>query len=201
MTDPTGKTFDLSLLPPHLQLKLWALGLDADTDAVTIAYRPGQLVTQLKYNYGGALEASVARSQQSLTLTLDPSLSAQLVYKGFDFTAAGKVSQTSFGLSLSYGASPLPAPALLEPVFNNAWSAVGRTWGDRAALPDNPLQFLRIHSNDTKVIGEAAKALKGIAGAEPGKVQYGASLTYDYTARTATDPGGHKFMFIIGGSF
>ncbi|WP_419809310.1 hypothetical protein [Sphingomonas sp.] len=203
MTDPTGKVFDLALLPPHLQLKLWALGLDADTDAVSIAYQPGILVTQLKYNYGGALEASMAGPRQSLTLTLDPAMSGQLTYKGFDFNATAKATQTSFGLSLSYGAAPLPAPAMFEPVFNSAWAAAGRTWPDIASAPSNPMQFLRLHKNDAKAIGEAASAVGKIAGAEPGKAAFGMGLTFDYRNKDnpGTDPKGLSIMLRAGGTF
>ncbi len=200
---PTGLVYDLALLPPHLQLKLWTLGLDADTDAVAIKYQPGKIVTQLKYNYGGALEASVATSQQSLTLTLDPKLSGQLVYKGFDFTATTKASATSFGASLTFGAAPLPAPAMLEPVFNNAWSAIGRTWGDVGTAPSNPMQFLRIHKNDMSVIGEAVKAAQKVNGVDPTKASFGAGISFDY--RSAADPSaapkGMNVLLYVGGMF
>lgn len=200
---PTGLAYDLALLPPELQVKLWALGLHADTDAVAIKYKPGQIVTQLKYNYGGALEASVALPQQSLTLSLDPKLSGQLVYKGFDFTGTLKGTPTSFGASLTFGAAPLPAPAMLEPVFNNAWSAIGRTWGDVAMAPSNPMEFLRIHKNDMKVIGEAAKAVQKVNGVDPTKATFGAGITFDYrsNADTSGAPKGASVLIFVGGMF
>ena len=47
MGDDTNFDVKFSALPPELQMKLWVLGLDANTSKVCIAYRPGAFTTSL----------------------------------------------------------------------------------------------------------------------------------------------------------
>ncbi|WP_425230882.1 hypothetical protein [Sphingomonas sp.] len=180
MADPP-KVFDFTLLMPRIQLNLWTLALDAKTDAVAIAWKPGQFTTALKYNYGGAIQASMAVSGQSLSLSLDPALmqpTAQMVLKGYDFTAAASASPTALGLTIGYGAAPLPTPATLGPAINGAWSAAGRMWGDAGMIPRDPLGYLKLHSNDPKALAEAYQQTKKIAEVDPNKVQVGAGFSF-----------------------
>jgi hypothetical protein len=59
------------LLPPDLQVKLWVLGLDANTSKVNIAYSPGSFVTSLAYNYRGNAEACLGIQRFTTTIGVD----------------------------------------------------------------------------------------------------------------------------------
>jgi hypothetical protein len=163
MPDPKNDgsfNIDFKLLPPDLVVKLWTLGLDANTSKVNIAYQEGAFTTALSYNYGGSLSASVAYRPDAakLSLGVDPSngkLDLGLVYRGFNFSASENVQQSSTSLSLGYGAPLLPYPDVLADSFRAANASLQRMVGDSGSALQNPLSYYNLHSNDVTAIGKA----------------------------------------------
>ena len=194
--------FDINfaLLPPELQMRLWVLGLDADTGKVSIAYRPGSFVTSLEYNYGGNLQASFAVPRLfSANLGVNPSsgdLSAGLVYRGFNFGATASFTQRSGGATLSYGASLLPFPDDLSRTFNAAAGGLQSMTGDILAAPNNPLAWYRLHSNDVSAISQAVATGQAIQRSGVDRNNFGFGARINYSAATGfTIYGGALWRF------
>jgi len=181
--------FDINfkLLPPDLQMKLWVLGLDANTSKVSIAYRPGSFVTSLAYNYGGNVEASLSIRAFSTTLGVNPSsgnFDLGLVYRGFNFGTSANFTQKSAGLTLGYGAKLLPFPSELSSIFNSAAGGLQSMVGDISAAPNNPLAWYKLHSNDVDAISKAISTGQQIAKLGESPDRFGAGLRLNYNQQT-----------------
>jgi hypothetical protein len=194
--------FDISFkpLPPDLQMKLWVLGLDANTSKVTIAYKPGAFTTSLAYNYGGNIEASlVLRRNLSLTAGVNPTngnVDLSAVYQGFNFGTSANFTQKSAALSVSYGAKLLPFPSELSSVFDSAASGLQSMSKDISAAPNNPLAWYKLHSDDASAIGKAVSTGQSIAKWGQSSDTFGAGLRLNYTQQTGlTIYGGVQFKF------
>jgi hypothetical protein len=197
-----GDKFDIKFqpLPPDLQMKLWVLALDADTDKVAIAYRPGSFVTSLAYNYGGNLEASLSLNRGfSTKLGVDPSngdLDLGLVYRGFRFGAKASFKSKSGGVSFGYGQTLLPFPLELADTFNSAGFGLRSMMRDIDAAPDNPLAWYNLHKNDVKTISKAIDLGQRIAKVGDSKDRFGAGLRLNFTPQTGlTIYGGLQVRF------
>lgn len=205
-SSPVGKTFDFKLLPPHLQLKLWAQGLDADTSRVGIVFQPNQFLTSLSYDYGGTITASRAATiGGTITLGFDPSKTeGSLVYKGYNFSASAKGSSSRGSLSLSYGKGVLPTPDALKSTFDQAWAGAARVWRDRGSAPDNPLHFLTTHSNDFTPLKQAAAAVQRINAVDPKSNNLAVTITFfaaPNNTPSGSDPQGIGAKITVSGTF
>ena len=198
---PSGKTFDFKLLPPRLQLNLWALGLSADTGHVGIVFKPNQFLTGLKYDYGGAITASRAATLGgTLTLGFDPSKTeGSLVYKGFNFSATAKGSPSRGSLTLSYGKGVLPTPDALKLTFDQAWAGAARVWEDHGSAPNNPLEFLQTHSKDFTAVKQAAAAVQRIEAVDPKSNNLAATITFFGGPKNAPSGSGPRGIGVIIG--
>jgi hypothetical protein len=184
-----GDGFDISykLLPPDLQMKLWVLGLDANTSKVNIAYRPGSFTTSLAYNYGGNVEASLSMRGSSSTLGVNPktgNLDLGLVYRGFNFGTSANFTQKSAGLSLSYGAQLLPFPSELSSIFDSGAGGLQSMASDIRAAPNNPLAWYKLHSNDASAISKAISTGQQINKLGDSSDRFGAGLRLNYSQQT-----------------
>lgn len=200
---------DFKLLPPALQLKLWILSLDADTSKVNLAYKPGQFRTNLAYNYGGNIEASIGIRNYTGTLKINPGNGAfdlGLVYRGFRFNSATNIAESTTGvtvglnkwrfgvkanvakpalsLSLNYGAELLPFPAELGETFGKAAASLQTTLGTVGAAPNNPLAWYRMRSDDIDTITKAVDAGKKIHSAKNTAPDFGAGIRLNHSAQT-----------------
>jgi len=188
MPDP-NKSFDIDLtvIPPHLQMKLWVLGLDANTSKVGIAYRSGGFLTGLAYNYGGNLEASVSVRRFSTTLGVNPGngdVDLGVVYQGFRFGSSASVTRQSFGVGVGYGASLLPYPWELAGPFNSGAAGLQRMTNDISAAPNNPLAWYKLHSNDVTAVGHAITLGQQIGDSAKNPNRFGFGLRLNYTPQT-----------------
>ncbi|MDR3373961.1 MAG: hypothetical protein P4L98_09560 [Ancalomicrobiaceae bacterium] len=194
-------SFDISFkaLPPDLQIKLWVLGLDANTSQVNLAYKPGNYTLGLAYNYGGNLEASLAVRRFRVTLGANPgngNVDLGLVFRGFNFGASASPAQRSGGLTLSYGAGLLPFPDELSKTFNEGEHGFMNIMGDIQAAPDNPLAWYGLHSNDIGTIGKAVALGKSIADTDAKKSNFGFGLRIAYNPQTQLSIyGGAQWFF------
>jgi len=181
--------FDVSFkaLPPDLQMKLWVLALDANSSKVSLAYSTGTFVSNLSYNYGGNVQASLGiRRPFTGTVGVNPStgqVDLGMVFQGFNFGASANFRQKSGGLSLSYGAKLLPFPAELSDVFDNAASGLQSMADDISAAPNNPLAWYRLHSDDATAISKAVSTVQDIAKSDKGDA-LGAGLRLNYNEKT-----------------
>jgi hypothetical protein len=101
---PKDFDIDFTALPPKLQMQLWVLALDANTSKVNLAYRLGGFRTNLTYNYGGNLEASLGVRRFMTKLSVDPATGSPtfgLAFRGFDFGASAGVSPKGVSLGLT----------------------------------------------------------------------------------------------------
>ncbi len=183
-----GDPFDVrfSLLPPDLQMKLWVLGLDANTSKVSIAYSPGSFVTNLAYNYGGNVEASLAVRRFSTKLGVNPSsgnVDLGVVYQGFNFGTSANFTQKSAGLNLGYGATLLPFPSELATIFNSGATGLQSMAGDISTAPNNPLAWYKLHSNDAAAVSKAISTGQQIYKMDKSPA-FGAGLRLNYTEQT-----------------
>jgi hypothetical protein len=200
---------DFKLLPPELQLKLWILALDADTSKVNLAYKPGQFRTNLTYNYGGNIEASIAIRQFSGTVKVNPGNGAfdlGLVYRGFRFNSATNIAagstgvnvgfkkwsigssanfaKSAFGLTLNYGAELLPFPADLADTFGKAANGLQNTLGSLGAAPTNPLAWYKMRSNDIDTITSAIDTGKKLMAPKNKGPSFGGNVRLNYAPQT-----------------
>ena len=159
---PKPFDIDFEMLPPHLQLKLWVLSLDADTSAVALAYNPGAFKSSLSFDYDGKLQAAFGYRRLGATLaykTDSKDASLGLVFRGYNFSASANASAggsgPSVGLGFNYGAPLLPFPNQLAGTFNQAASALGGMAGGLGVLGTNPLDYYKLHSNDITTIKNA----------------------------------------------
>jgi len=184
--------FDItySLLPPDLQMKLWVLSLDANTSRVNLAYSPGTFRTNLAYNYGGNLEASLGRYRLEdplIKVGFNPSnsdLSAGLVFRGFNFGTSANITRRSVGFSLSYGRALLPFPDELGRVFNSANEGLVSMASDIRSAPNNPLKWYDLHSNDITAISRGVSTGQQIANSNKGSQRFGAALSVTHDQQT-----------------
>ena len=197
-----GDNFDISfkLLPPDLQMKLWVLGLDANTGKVTIAYKPGSFVTSLAYNYGGNVEAALSiRRAFSATVGVNPgngNVDLGLVYQGFNFGTSANFIQKSATLSLSYGSKLLPFPSELSSVFDSASGGLQSMSRDISAAPNNPLAWYKLHSDDAGAIGKAVSTGQQISKWGTPDNNFGVGLRLNYTQQSGlTIYGGAQLKF------
>lgn len=185
-----GDKFDIKFraLPPDLRLKLWVLGLDADTSKVAIAYRLGSFVTSLSYDYGGNLEAALSIDRKfSAKVGVDPSsgdLDLGVAFRGFNFGANASFKGHSGGLGLGYGAALLPFPSELSEIFNSGAFGLKSVASDIDAAPNNPLAWYKLHSNDIKTISSAISAGQRIAKAGGSADRLGAALRLNFSPQT-----------------
>src|SRR5271169_828926 len=182
------QTFDIkfSALPPDLQVKLWVLGLDANTSKVCILYRAGAFTTNLNYNYGGNVQAALSIRRLSTTVGVNPSsgqVDLGMVYRGFNFGTSANFTKKSGGLNLSYGASLLPFPAELSSVFDSAAGGLQNMAKDIRAAPNNPLTWYKLHSDDVTAVSGAVSAAQGISKMGSSD-RFGAGLRLTYTQQT-----------------
>lgn len=196
-----GDSFDIkySLLPPDLQMKLWVLALDANTEKVNIAYKRGGFVTSLAYNYQGNAEASLSIRRFSARLGVNPlkeNLDLGLVYRGFNFGASASYIQKSGGLTFGYGAELLPFPPELSSVFNSAAGGLQSMAADIRAAPNNPLAWYNLHHNDISTIGSAINTGKQISKQGDSGDRFGVGLRLNYSEQTGlTIYGGVQLKF------
>ncbi len=178
-------SFDINfkLLAPELQMKLWVLGLDANTSDVNIVYKPGAFTTNLSYNYGGNISASLGIRRFKGTLSLDPSkgdVSSDLVFQGFNFGTTANYTKRSGGLTLGYGAKLLPFPSELSDTFNSGAHGLQNMASDISAAPNNPLKWYKLHSNDTATIKKAIGTGKDIYTSGQEEDKWGAAVRLNY---------------------
>ena len=193
---PSPVTVDFALLPPKLQMKLWVLGLDADTSTVGIVYKSGAFKTSLDYSYGGAISAHYVTPRLNLSAGVDPGSGAMttgLVYRGFRFGTSADFSKSTFGGSIGYGAGLLPFPDQLATTFNNANGGLMSMTRDIQAAPNNPLQWFKMHSNDIATTTAAVSQIKSIAESKKGEDSFGAQL------RISHDPASGLTIFLGAG--
>lgn len=192
--------FDIkfSALPPDLQMKLWVLGLDANTSKVGIAYRPGAFTTSLTYNYGGNAQAALAIRRFSTTLGVNPSsgqVDLGMVYRGFNFGTTANFTQKSGGMNLGYGASLLPMPSELTSVFGSGANGLQSMARDVRAAPNNPLVWYKLHSDDVTAVTRAVSAGQDIAKSDTSN-RFGFGLRITYNQQTGvTVYGGAQLRF------
>ncbi|MDR3495790.1 MAG: hypothetical protein P4L82_14430 [Ancalomicrobiaceae bacterium] len=194
-------SFDVAfkVMPPDLQIKLWVLGLDANTSQVNLAYRPGNYTLGLAYHYGGNLEASLALRRYRVTLGANPgngNVDLGLVFRGFNFGVSASPTQRSGSLTLSYGAGLLPFPDELSKTFMTGEHGFESIMGDIQAAPDNPLAWYGLHSNDVGAIGKAVALGQKIGGAGDKGKNFGFGLRLAYDPQTQlTIYGGAQWFF------
>jgi hypothetical protein len=179
-----GFNIDFKALPPHLQVRLWVLSLDANTSRVAIAHRHGAFTTSVNYAYGGAIGASFAMPQLTLGAGVNPGnadLSGSLVFRGFNFGVSGNIARQTVNGSLSYGAALLPFPNEMADVFNAANGGLQSMIGDIRNAPNNPLAWYGLHSNDIGTVSSAVSMGQRIAKAKPG---FGARLGLGFAPAT-----------------
>lgn len=182
-------TFDinLSLLPPKLQLHLWILGLDANTSKVNIAYQRNSFRTGLAYNYGGNMEAFLSTNRFSSTVGVDPSsgdIDLGVVYRGYNFNAAGNVQRKNLSLGVSYGAGLFPFPAELTNTFNQGGMRASHIMSRIAAGERDPLALYKLYSNDQPTITEVRSIAGKISKVGNSPQRFGAGLRLNYTDQT-----------------
>lgn len=185
------KDFDVNfkLLPPDLQMKLWVLGLDANTSKVNIAYKPGSFVTNLTYNFGGNVEASTSVRRFSSTIGVNPSnanLDWGLAYKGFNFGTSANFVQKSVGVNLTFGAKLLPFPSELSSIFNSAAGGLQSMAKDIHEAPNNPLRWYKLHSNDAATISKAVSAGQQISKIGESPDRFGAEIRLNYSKQNGS---------------
>ena len=181
--------FDISfkVLPPELQMKLWVLGLDANTSKVAIAYRPGSFTTSLTYNYGGNVEAALSRRGLSSTLGVNPSngdVNLSMVYRGFRFGTNASYLKQSVGFQLGYGANLLPYPSELAGIFESGASGLQSMARDIGAAPNNPLAWYKMKSNDASAIAKAVATGQQISKVAEPSDSVGVGLRLNYSAQS-----------------
>jgi hypothetical protein len=188
---PSSGSFDVKfkLLPPDLIMRLWVLALDADTSRVAVAWSPGPggFTTNLKYNYGGALDAAVSVRRAQVSLGFNPTnpdhpIDLGLVYKGFRFTSGVDVPKRSVSVKLGFGRELLPFPDQLSSVFDAANGGLFSMAGSISQAPSNPLQWFQMHSNDVNAISKAVSTVQKIGGeANSSSGPIGADLRLSFT--------------------
>jgi hypothetical protein len=194
------KNFDIKFvaLPPDLQVKLWVLGLDANTSKVNIGYRAGAFTTNLTYNYGGNVEAAVSIRRFSTTLGVNPSsgqVDLGMVYRGFNFGTSANFTQKSGSLNFGYGASLLPFPTELSSVFYSGAGGLQNMASDISAAPNNPLAWYKLHSDDVTAVTRAVSAGQQIANSRSSD-RFGAGLRLNYAQQAGlTVYGGVQLRF------
>jgi hypothetical protein len=195
--------FDISFkpLPPDLQMKLWVLGLDANTSKVSIAFKSGTFLTSLAYNYGGNVAASLMVSRGfSTTVGVNPSsgnVDLGVVFRGFNFGTYANFTQKSAGLNLSYGAKLLPFPSELSGIFNSAAGGLQSMARDISAAPNDPLAWYKMHSDDAATISKAVSTGRQIARlGDSSSDRFGAAVRLNYNEEAGlTIYGGFQFKF------
>ena len=187
MPDPTSpEPFNIQykLLPPDLQVKLWLLGLDANTSKVNIAYSPGTFVTSLAYNYGGNVEACLGIQRFTTTIGVDPAsgdVDLSLVYRGFKFGSSASATQKSACVDMDDFANRLlPFPDELSTAFRSAAGGLQSMASDIRSAPNNPLAWYKLHSNDFTTIHRAYERGKQIQklGTDPNRLSIGLYLKH-----------------------
>ena len=183
---PKPFDIDFEFLPPHLQLKLWVLALDADTSSVALAYNPGAFKSSLSFDYDGKLQAAFGYRRLTTTLaykTDSKDVSLGLVYRGYNFSATAGASAGAsgpgLGLGFTYGAPLLPFPTQLAGTFNQAGAALGSMAGGLGTIGSNPLQYYKLHSDDISTIKNAVDLGQKIAKSNKGP-QFGAAFGLNY---------------------
>ena len=200
MGDEQKDGFDINfgLLPPQLRMRLWILGLDADTSKVNIAYQNSVFRSYLAYSYGGNVEAGLAVRRFSSQLGVNPGngdIDLGLSFRGFRFGASASFATGAYGAGLGYGAKLLPFPAELSSTFNSAAGGLHSMAGNISAAPDNPLAWYEMHSNDVGAISDAVSAGKRIAGQSPDQpFGFGMRLNY-HPEGGLTIYGGVQWLF------
>jgi hypothetical protein len=198
-----GDGFDISFkgLPPDLQMKLWVLALDANTSKVSIAYKLGAFTTNLGYNYGGNIQASLGiRRDLSTTLGVNPTngnVDLGVVFRGFNFGTSANFTQKSAAVSLSYGTKLLPFPSELAGVFDSAAGGLQSMTRDISAAPNNPLAWYKLHSDDVATISKAVttgQQISKMGTSFTDSFGAGVRLNYDKAAGF-TIYGGVQFKF------
>jgi hypothetical protein len=181
-------SFDINfgLLPPRLQAELWVLALDANTSKVSLAYSPGTFRTNLAYNYGGNVQASMAFRQCSVTVGVNPAnadvnVDLGLVFHGFNFGSSTNVTQRSSAIDVSYGKKLLPFPDELNSVFNAGNTGLQNMAKDVQAAPNNPLAWYKLHSDDANAISKAVSAGRQIADSNKSTDRFGGRLRLNYS--------------------
>jgi hypothetical protein len=184
-------TFDIKFefLPPELKMKLWVLGLDANTSKVAIAYSDGGFKTSIQYNYGGNIEAGFGYRRLTGTLGYNPTsadhtIDFGLVYQGFRFDSKVDITQRSVGVGLGYGRKLLPFPDELASTFNAANGGLMSMARDIDAAPGNPLAWWHMHSDDVQTIGKAISAGQQIADQKKETDKIGVGLRLNYNPQT-----------------
>lgn len=194
-----GFDIKFKLLMPELQLKLWTLALDADTSKVNLAYKPGLFTAGLAYNYGGAVEASFAVRKFSTKLGVDPSSSdvdLGLVYRGFKFKLSSNYSKPSLGVGFGYGAGLLPFPQELSSTFMGAAGGIYNIAGSLGSIPNNPLAWYKLRSNDIDAIGKAVSAGQAIHKSGKSDDRFGVGFRVNYAPGSGlTIYGGALYRF------
>ncbi len=197
--DAGGFDIDYSLLPPGLQLRLWVLSLDANTSRVRLSRDFGSISAGLNYNYGGALSTDISTGGFRGSLGVDPSnanLSLGGSFGGFNFGASGNIGQRSFGLNLGYGSSLLPFPSQLSSIFNTGAQSLGNMAGNISAVPDNPLAWYDLHSDDISTITSAVNMGRRIHSQQTSTQNFGAGLRLSYSPEAGfTIYGGIQLIF------
>jgi hypothetical protein len=194
-------TFDIDfmLLPPKLQMQLWVLGLDADTSKVNIAYKNKAFITNLTYNYGGNVEATLSIRRFTAKAGVNPGnsdVNFGLVFKGFKFGTTANFTKEAIGIEVGYGGTLLPFPKELTDTFNSAGHGLQSMAADIRAAPDNPLAWYKTHSDDAKVLGKAITVGRQIAEKDKPENQFGVGLRLNYTPQYGlTLYGGAQFQF------
>lgn len=191
-----GDSFDVNfkLLMPDLQVKLWLLGLDANTSKVAIAYKTLNLNTGIGYNYGGNLEAFMAIQGVRTTLGVNPSngnVDLGLVYKGFKFGSTASYVNKSAGLTFGYGADLVPFTTDLAPVFSNANSTAISLFRGLSNTSD-PLAAIGIIKDDAPTIAKAVQSIQNLNKIDTKSHNFGVGLRLNY------DP--HSGFVIYGGA-
>lgn len=190
---------DFKLLPPELQLKLWILALDADTSQVNVAYKNGAFATSFSYSYDGALGAAMSVRRFKSKFGVNPSdgkVNMGLAFRGFNFGASTNLTKPTLGLNLAYGLSLLPFPQEMGSTFTAAAGGLKNTFGNLGSLPDNPLDWYGLHSDDFDSISKAVKLGQSIAKTGESKQTFGVGLRLNYAPDTGlTIYGGALFKF------
>jgi len=205
-----GFDIDLGALPPHLQLKLWVLALDADTSQVNLAYRRGSFRTNLGYNYGGNVEATMAIRRFSASYSVNPGtgdMDLGVSFRGFNFGASASFGSSKFGLDFGYGAPLLPMPMTLfqtvspfmgptlQSTFTAGAGGVANVVRDLPGATNNPLQWYNMHSDDKSTIMQAVSAARKVQAAGSGPpFGIGLRLSHD-PVMGLTIYGGAQYLF------
>ncbi len=187
--DDNNFDIDFELLPPEIKLKIFELGMDADTKGVSISHKAKAFNTKFDFEYKGKASLNLDHGDLNHTLGYDigsKNLSYGGKYQDWNWGSNYNFNDNSVGLSIGYGAGLRPSREERANNFGNKMKAgfegAEGAIGSLGSAFDDPVKYAEDQKDNIKAITKAVSEARKLSKMKNStKTEFGAGLRFGYS--------------------